>query len=129
APGDHHMRVAGSPRAAWLTLDQGPLENGCRPAVDPLFHSAAQMYGATVLAVVLTGLGSDGTKGAGYIRKAGGTIWVQDEISSAVWGMPGSIVEAGLAARILPLAAIARSINEVVKAPVERPPTPPRKVP
>jgi two-component system chemotaxis response regulator CheB len=110
APGDYHMRVAGSPRDAWVTLDQQPAENGCRPAADPLFVSAAQIFGSSVLAVVMTGLGRDGTKGATQLRKLGGTIWAQDEASSAVWGMPGSVVEAGLVSRILPLQGIASAL-------------------
>jgi two-component system, chemotaxis family, protein-glutamate methylesterase/glutaminase len=113
APGDHHMRVAGSPREAWITLDQGPQENGCRPAADPLFHSAAQIFGSSVLGVVLTGLGQDGTKGAGQIKRAGGQIWVQDEASATVWGMPGSIVQAGLASRVIPLVNMARALAEL----------------
>jgi two-component system chemotaxis response regulator CheB len=117
APGDFHMRIAGSPREAWLTLDQSTHQNGCRPAADALFHSAAQIYGSNVLAIVMTGLGKDGTKGATEIRRAGGTVWAQDEASSTVWGMPGSVVEAGLAQRVLPLANIARAIADVLQSP------------
>jgi len=110
APGDFHMRVTGSTREAWVTLDQGPAENGCRPAADPLFASAAQIFGAGVLAVIMTGLGRDGTKGAAQIRRVSGQVWAQDEASSVVWGMPGSVVEAGQAQRVIPLQHIARSI-------------------
>jgi two-component system chemotaxis response regulator CheB len=116
APGNFHMRIAGSPRDAWVTLDQNPQENGCRPAVDPLFVSAAQVFGGGVLALVMTGLGRDGTKGAGAVRKLNGQVWVQDEPSSTVWGMPGSVVEAGLALRVIPLQNIARAIGEVTRA-------------
>lgn len=112
APGDHHMRVAGSAREAWITLDQHPPENGCRPAADPLFTSAAQVFGGNVLAVVMTGLGKDGTKGASAIRRALGQVWAQDEATCTVWGMPGSVVEAGLAQRVLPLQQIARAIGQ-----------------
>jgi two-component system chemotaxis response regulator CheB len=119
APGDHHMRVAGSPRAAWLALDQSPAENGCRPAADPLFQSAAQIFGSSVLALVLTGLGHDGTKGAALVRRAGGEVWVQDEASSTVWGMPGSIVQAGHATRVLPLSSIARALAELGRGGVQ----------
>jgi two-component system chemotaxis response regulator CheB len=125
APGDYHMRVAGNARDAWVTLDQAPAENGCRPAADPLFTSAAQVYGSGVLAVVLTGLGRDGTKGAAHIRKACGQVWAQDEASSVVWGMPRSVVEAGLATRTLPLQQVARAIAEACRiggsAPVPSP--------
>jgi two-component system, chemotaxis family, protein-glutamate methylesterase/glutaminase len=113
APGDFHMRIAGGTREAWLTLDQGAAENGCRPAADPLFQSAAQLFGAGVLALVMTGLGRDGTKGATQIRKAGGQVWAQDEATATVWGMPGSIVQAGLAQRVLPLPQIARALADV----------------
>jgi two-component system chemotaxis response regulator CheB len=112
APGDFHMRVAGSPREAWVALDRQPLENGCRPAADPLFVSAAQVFGSGVLAVVMTGLGKDGTKGAAAVCKASGQVWAQDEASSTVWGMPGSVVEAGLAQRVLPLSQLAKTISK-----------------
>jgi two-component system chemotaxis response regulator CheB len=132
APGDHHMRVAGGPRAAWLMLDQGPPENGCRPAADPLFQSASQVFGSSVLALVLTGLGHDGTKGAGLVRKAGGEVWAQDEASSAVWGMPGSVVHAGYTTRVLPLSQIARALVELggrITQPPQTSSSPQRKIP
>jgi two-component system chemotaxis response regulator CheB len=121
APGDYHMRISGSTREAWVTLDQNAAENGCRPAADPLFASAAQIYGAGVLAVIMTGLGRDGTKGAAQIRKVSGQVWAQDEASSTVWGMPGSIVEAGLAQRVIPLQHIARSIAAACNAAAHSP--------
>jgi len=71
-----------------------------------LFRSVAQVYGSNVLAVVLTGMGADGTRGSAAIREAGGEIFVQDEASSVVWGMPGSVVAARLADRICPLGGI-----------------------
>lgn len=116
APGDHHMRVAGSPREAWVTLDKQAHENGCRPAVDPMFASAAQVFGSGVLAVVLTGLGRDGTKGSAQVRRVCGQVWAQDEATSAVWGMPGSVVEAGLSTRTLPLNQVARAIADACRA-------------
>jgi two-component system chemotaxis response regulator CheB len=116
APGDFHMRVMGTPREAWIALDQGPPENGCRPAADPMFQSATQVFGSAVLGVVLTGLGHDGTKGCAAIRKAGGHVWVQDEASSTVWGMPGSVVHAALSTRVLPLSNIARALSELKPA-------------
>ena len=114
APGDHHMRLAGSAREGWITLDQAPPENGCRPSVDPLFQSAAPMYGKNLLALILTGVGHDGTKGAQHVRRAGGTVWAQDEASSTAWGMPSSVIEAGLAQRILPLSQVARGLVEAL---------------
>jgi two-component system chemotaxis response regulator CheB len=86
-----------------LQLSQGPPENHCRPAVDVLFRSVAAVYGAGVLAVVLTGMGSDGMLGCRVIRDRGGVVIAQDEASSTVWGMPGAVVQAGLAQKVLPL--------------------------
>jgi two-component system chemotaxis response regulator CheB len=114
APGDYHMRVAGSVREGWITLDQQPPENGCRPAIDALFQSAAPIYGKNLLAMVLTGVGHDGTKGAQHVRRAGGTVWAQDESTSIAWGMPSSVIEAGAAQRVLPLSQISRAIVEAV---------------
>ena len=93
-----------------LSINRDPQENSCRPAVDVLFRSVAQVYGANVLAVVLTGMGADGTRGAAVIREAGGEVIVQDEASSVVWGMPGSVVAASLANRIYPLGGIAPEV-------------------
>jgi len=106
APGGHHMTVAGKGTEFVLGLNHDPQENSCRPAVDVLFRSVAQTYGANVLAVVLTGMGADGTRGSFDIRKAGGEVIVQDEASSVVWGMPGSVVAARLTDRIYPLDSI-----------------------
>jgi two-component system chemotaxis response regulator CheB len=112
APGDHHMTVVRKGADILLALNRDAEENSCRPAVDVLFRSVAQIYGANVLAVVLTGMGSDGTQGAAAIREAGGEVIVQDEESSVVWGMPGKVVAASLADRIYPLSGIA---SEVVR--------------
>jgi two-component system, chemotaxis family, protein-glutamate methylesterase/glutaminase len=107
APGDHHMTVARKGPEFVLGINQDPHENSCRPAVDVLFRSAAQTCGANVLAVVLTGMGSDGTHGSAAIREAGGEVIAQDEASSVVWGMPGSVVAAGLADGVYSLAGMA----------------------
>jgi len=112
APGDRHMTVTRKGRDMVLAMTQEPPEHSCRPAVDVLFRSVAQAYGANTLAVVLTGMGADGTRGARAIRDAGGEVIVQDEASSVVWGMPGSVVAASLADRICPLANI---VPEVVR--------------
>jgi two-component system chemotaxis response regulator CheB len=112
APGDRHMTVARKGSDVVLALKQYPPENSCRPAVDVLFRSVAQTYGANALAVVLTGMGSDGTRGAHVIRDAGGEVIVQDEATSVVWGMPGSVVAASLADCICPLANI---VPEVIR--------------
>jgi len=110
APGDHHMTVARKGNEFLLGLNRDPQENSCRPAADVLFRSVAQTYGANVLAVVLTGMGTDGTLGAAVIREAGGEVFVQDEASSVVWGMPGNVVAASLADRIYPLRDIAPEV-------------------
>jgi two-component system chemotaxis response regulator CheB len=106
APGDHHMVVTGAEGEPRVELHQGPHENLCRPSVDVLFRSVATAYGAGTLAVVLTGMGSDGLRGCERIHEAGGGIMVQDEASSVVWGMPGFVARAGLADRVLPLDGI-----------------------
>jgi two-component system chemotaxis response regulator CheB len=110
ARGSYHMTVARRGTSVVLDLNQDPPENSCRPAVDVLFRSVAQAYGATALAVVMTGMGSDGARGARHIREAGGEVVVQDEPSSVVWGMPGAVVSAGAADRICPLPEISREI-------------------
>jgi two-component system, chemotaxis family, protein-glutamate methylesterase/glutaminase len=97
APGDFHMTVERKGAAVMLALDQSAPENYCRPAVDPMFRSVANAFGASVLAVVLTGMGRDGTSGAQLIHEKGGQVLVQDQASSIVWGMPGQVAAAGLA--------------------------------
>jgi two-component system, chemotaxis family, protein-glutamate methylesterase/glutaminase len=113
APGGRHMQVRGQDRAPAIALDDGPLINFCRPAVDPLFGSAAQVWGAAALAVVLTGMGSDGARGAAAIVAAGGSVVAQDEASSVVWGMPGAVARAGLCSAVLPIDRIAPKLNEL----------------
>ena len=110
ARGDYHMTVARKGTGVVLNLNQDPPENSCRPAVDVLFRSVAQVFGGGTLAVVLTGMGSDGALGAKEISKAGGEVYVQDEATSVVWGMPGAVVSAGAADKICPLAAIGTEI-------------------
>lgn len=107
APGDNHMTVVRSGPDFVLGINHDPQENSCRPAVDVLFRSVARTCGANVLAVVLTGMGADGTRGSAAIREAGGEVIAQDEASSVVWGMPGSVVSANLADGVFPLAGIA----------------------
>jgi two-component system chemotaxis response regulator CheB len=123
AKGNWHMEVSateslasahGSLPAAILRLTQAPPENHCRPAVDVLFRTAVAVYGSRVLGVVLTGMGSDGMIGCRLIREHNGTVLAQDQPTSAVWGMPGAVAQAGLAHRILPLNAIAPEILRLV---------------
>jgi two-component system chemotaxis response regulator CheB len=117
ARGNWHMEVAAGARGispTTLHLNQGPLENHCRPAVDVLFRSVAAVYGAGVLAVVLTGMGSDGMLGCKIVREHGGAVLAQDQASSIVWGMPGAVTNAGLAHKVLPLHDIAPEILRLV---------------
>ena len=114
APGDFHMvlRNAGGPT---LALNQEPHVNSCRPAADPLFESAVNLYGPHVLGLVLTGMGNDGANGCRAIKAHGGYVVVQDEETSVVWGMPGTVAHAGLADKILPLMQIASEVKLLCK--------------
>ena len=94
---------------------QEPL-NHCRPSVDYLFFSAARIYGAGALALVMTGMGADGLNGARAVHEGGGVVLVQDEATSAVWGMPGRVSEAGIASATLPLWGIAGVLKQRVGA-------------
>ena len=107
APGGRHMRVVRHGAEAAIALDDGPPVNFCKPAVDPLFTSAIDVWQAGVLAVVLTGMGSDGMRGGKDIVAAGGNVIAQDEATSVVWGMPGAAANAGICAAVLPLNQIA----------------------
>jgi two-component system chemotaxis response regulator CheB len=107
APGGRHMRVGQQDGTPVIALDDGPLINFCRPAVDPLFASAARVYGGAALAVILTGMGTDGAYGAVDIAAGGGSVIAQDEATSIVWGMPGSAAHAGVCSAVLPLDDIA----------------------
>jgi two-component system chemotaxis response regulator CheB len=110
APGNYHMALRRLGTQLKVVLNQEQPENSCRPAVDVLFRSAAELFGANVLSVVMTGMGHDGQRGCEAIRQAGGRVLVQDEATSVVWGMPGAVANAGLAHKILPLSKIADEI-------------------
>lgn len=112
APGGRHMRVArGRDGSVMIALGDDLPINFCKPSVDPLLSSAAAAWGASSLAVVLTGMGSDGTHGAADIAAAGGSVIAQDEATSVVWGMPRSVAQAGLCSAVLPLGQIAAKVN------------------
>jgi len=113
APGNYHMRVSGRRLAPILKLDQGPQENFCRPAVDPLLRSLVEVFGANAVACILTGMGQDGLAGAREFVAAGGTLFAQDEESSVVWGMPGAVAMAGLCTAVLPPEALADRIGRM----------------
>jgi two-component system, chemotaxis family, protein-glutamate methylesterase/glutaminase len=114
APGGHHMTVARKGRDVVLAMNDDAPENYCRPAVDALFRSVAQVYGPNVLAVVLTGMGADGLRGSQWIREKGGDVIAQDEATSVVWGMPGAVVNAGQAREVYPIEAMAAEIGRRV---------------
>lgn len=103
APGDAHIRcVSLGERSAAIRLSRDPATSGCMPSVDPMFASAARVFGARALAIVLSGMGRDGTEGARSIRASGGVIVAQDQASSVIWGMPGAVVADGGADAIIP---------------------------
>ena len=123
APGDYHMVLKVDGRVIRLHTYQGPRENFCRPSVDVLFRSVAEVFGPQTLAVILTGMGQDGFKGCESLAAKGARIVVQDEPSSVVWGMPGFVARGGLAERVLPLEEIGPEIVRRV-APLARHATP-----
>jgi two-component system chemotaxis response regulator CheB len=110
APGGFHMTVTRPGTKTIIHLNTDPPENSCRPAVDVLFRAASQVYGGKLLAVMLTGMGYDGLKGSQLIKEKGGQVIAQDEASSVIWGMPGAVVQAGLADGVLPIDKIADEI-------------------
>jgi len=114
APGGRHLRVVRREGTPCIALDDGAPVNFCKPSVDPLLSSAAEVWGNRALALVLTGMGCDGSRGAADLVATGGAVIAQDEASSVVWGMPGSVAQAGLCSAVLPLDDIAPSIARLV---------------
>lgn len=90
-------------------------ENGCLPSVDPMFESLSEAFDGHVAAILLSGMGRDGTRGAEIVAAAGGTVYAQDEASCAVWGMPRGVAEKGLAAAVLPPEELARKLVASLK--------------
>jgi two-component system chemotaxis response regulator CheB len=116
APGGHQMRIApGADGRKVIQITDDPPENNCRPAVDYLFRSAASHFPGRSLAVILTGMGSDGTLGLRLLKRHGCHVIAQDEATSVVWGMPKAAVEAGVADVVLPLDSIAGKIASLVR--------------
>lgn len=113
APGDRHLIVHGTPGALTARLSNGPMENFCRPAVDPMLRSVVATHRGRAMVVMLTGMGHDGLDGTRELVAAGGSAIAQDEASSVVWGMPGAIAKAGLCQAVLPLGAIAPRVLEM----------------
>ena len=115
APGGKHMELVKRAGQAVVKLTDDAPVNFCKPAVDPLFETAATVYGSATLAVILTGMGHDGTAGAQYIVDAGGSVLAQDEATSVVWGMPGAAAQAGVCAAVLPLNQIGSKVMRIFR--------------
>lgn len=113
APGNYHMYLEREGTHIVTRLNQAEQEHFCRPSVNPLYRSAAEIYGNRLLAVMLTGMGDDGIEGAHEIVSRGGYMLAQDEATSVVWGMPGAIAKANLADEVLNLDEISRKINQL----------------
>lgn len=112
APGGFHMCVDQNGR---ISLNQDPPVWGVRPSVDVTMESAARVYGADTLGVVLTGMGTDGTRGASLIRAAGGKVLAEDQTTCTIFGMPKSVIEAGCSDMVVPLHDMAKEITELCR--------------
>lgn len=117
APGNYHMTVKTQGGKNVLSINQDPPENFCRPSVDPMLRSMTEIYGRRILAIILTGMGSDGLKSCQSLAEAGGTIIAQDETTSVVWGMPGSVAMAGICSQVLPLGLMPQTIKDYANRP------------
>jgi two-component system chemotaxis response regulator CheB len=115
APGGLHMLFEASGAQTVIRLSDGPLENSCRPAVDPMLRGLSGIYKKKLLTVILTGMGYDGLKGCKVVADAGGAVLAQDQASSVVWGMPGAVAQAGICNAVLPLAQIGQAIGRIAR--------------
>ncbi len=115
APGSRHLVLKQAGLSVSMRLDDGPAINFCRPSADKLFSSAAEIYGRSLIGIVLSGMGNDGCAGAARIVETGGLVVAQDKETSAVWGMPAAVVGAGLASRVLPIDCIAGHVGRLLK--------------
>lgn len=114
APGGFHMTLTRGDTHNKICIDNGPPENFCKPAVDPMLRSMAPIYGARMLVVMLTGMGHDGQEGSKVVTAAGGSVIAQDEATSVVWGMPGAVASAGLCSAVLPLKDLAPYVRKLI---------------
>ncbi|HRQ61396.1 MAG TPA: chemotaxis response regulator protein-glutamate methylesterase [Alphaproteobacteria bacterium] len=103
APGGYHMIFDQDEHGTFIKIDNGPQENFCKPAVDPMLRSLLPIYGRKILCAILTGMGSDGQKGAQMLVDSHARVIAQDQASSVVWGVPGAVSMAGLCSSVLPL--------------------------
>ena len=111
APGGHHLAITRDTRGTFIArINNEPPENSCRPSADVMLRTAAST-GARILSVVMTGMGHDGLRGCVNVHEAGGSILIQDQASSVVWGMPGSVAASGLPHRSFPLSELAVQIE------------------
>ena len=118
APGDAHLTVEAIGKSRAVRLVRGPSASGCLPSLDPMLASLGAVYGRSAVGVVLSGMGRDGVEGAQRLVACGGSILAQDEASSAVWGMPRAVLEAGLACALMPPDKLARRIaSRISEAP------------
>lgn len=115
APGGKHLLLRREKGVVVTSTNEQPQEKGCRPSVDILFRSASHIYGGDVIAIILTGMGNDGTSGIGVLKRAGAYIIAQDKESSVVWGMPGSAVESGNVDAILSLKEIPAAVEKLIQ--------------
>lgn len=118
AAGDHHLGLGRVDGALTVKLQQTPPENFCRPAVDPMFRAVAQVCGSAAVGVVMTGMGSDGAKGALALQAQNAPVVVQDESSSVVWGMPGATVQLGAASEVVPGGRLGHVVAGLVRPPI-----------
>ncbi|EFO31581.1 chemotaxis response regulator protein-glutamate methylesterase of group 2 operon [Roseibium sp. TrichSKD4] len=115
APGGKHMILEKDGAGGVIRLNDGPPVNFCKPAVDPLFESVANVYGSATLGLILTGMGQDGAEGVRRISAAGGSVVTQDEATSVVWGMPGAAAHTNMCSDVLPLGEIGPKVARVIK--------------
>jgi two-component system chemotaxis response regulator CheB len=115
APGDRHISIGREDKGVIVKLLDTPPENFCKPSVDVLFRSAAEICGGKVIGIVLTGMGSDGLAGARAVVLAGGVVVAQDAASSAVWGMPRLVANEGLAQAVLPVKEIGGWVDRLLR--------------
>ncbi len=113
APGDRHLLIRSGENGSSTIINRQPPENGSRPSADVLFRSAAAVFGPRLVALILTGMGSDGTRGAAAVKRAGGHVIAQDEATSVVWGMPGSAAAAGHVDQALSLDRIPETVIRI----------------
>jgi two-component system chemotaxis response regulator CheB len=114
APGNYHMAVRQKEGRVFLAMNQEPPVNYCRPSVDVLFRSVAEVYREETLGIIMTGMGQDGLNGIRAMKSKGAIIFAQDQASSVVWGMPSFVVREGLADCVLPLDEMKGAIEDCV---------------